>query len=91
MTMNGHGGSLPTRRDKFWYRLGFVTRADRIPNTVGMVGAITVQARLKFGLADRLRLLVSGDLHTTVTVFTREKVDGAVPHFAWRIRAPGEI
>jgi hypothetical protein len=48
------------------------------------------ESRLEFGIADRLRLLMTGRLHLRLTQHLPVKCDFARNRFDWQIKHPGE-
>lgn len=82
----------PPIRERFWRRIGFRYHLGGEPEgTDRMCGWMRTDIRLHFGLADRLRLLLTGRLFVASIIHTdtpspavcKSRVD-------WHIRAPGD-
>jgi hypothetical protein len=48
------------------------------------------ETRLNFGLADRVRLLLTGRLHMRLVQHTTVQVENTKNRFDWQILAPGD-
>jgi hypothetical protein len=55
---------VPTLAERFWRKLGYRYHlGDEPEGTDGMPGWMSHGVHLRFGFADRLRLLITGRLH----------------------------
>lgn len=72
--------ALPKRRR--------VDLGETPPGAEKMDGWLKTEVRMRFGLLDRLRLLLTGGLHISVTNHTDAKVDEALSHTDWYIVPP---
>lgn len=90
--MGGAFFHVLTRRERFWRWMGFTYHLGEFPPEADvMPGWMRTDSTLNFGLADRLRLLLTGKLYTS-TQLHFDTPSPALVHtrFDWRIFAPGE-
>lgn len=81
----------PTWGERAWRFLGYRYHLGDEPEGIdAMQGWMCTESRLHFGLADRVRLLVSGRLHMRLVQHTTVQVEGTKNRFDWHILAPGE-
>lgn len=80
----------PTWRDRLWRRLGFRYHLGNEPDeTVGMDKWIMTEQRFAFSLADRLRLLLTGNLHVRIATHFSEDLSLSHSRVDWQILKPG--
>jgi hypothetical protein len=88
---NGAMCHVPTLAERGWRWLGFRYHLGAEPEGIdGMQGWMCTESRMQFGLADRIRLLVSGRLHLRLVQHATVQVEGTKSRFDWHIPAPGE-
>ncbi len=88
---NGAMEYIPTLRERASRWLGFRYHLGAEPEGIdGMPGWMCTETHMRFGLADRLRLLFSGRLYLRLVQHTTEQVEGTKNRLDWRIPAPGE-
>jgi hypothetical protein len=89
-----HGGGYmvhkPTLPERMWRALGFRYHLGAEPDSDQMQGWMCTESRLEFGIADRLRLLMTGRLHLRLTQHLPVKCDFSRNRFDWQIKHPGE-
>jgi hypothetical protein len=80
----------PTRRERFWRWAGFVYIRTDLPDDIDLThpGWMITTALFKFTFWDRVRLLVSGDLHVEIRQATTQHVDESVNAISHHIRPP---
>lgn len=90
MSNEGAFHYVPTRSERFWRWLGFRYVRTDLPDDVDKThpGWMLTTVRFKFDWADRLRLLVSGQLHIDVRQATTQQVDEAVSAASHEIIPP---
>lgn len=81
----------PTPRDRLWRTLGFRYHRGKDPaGTEALKGWMCTDSYLHFGLADRLRLLISGRLEIRLVQHTDVQCEVIANRLDWHIRAPGD-
>jgi hypothetical protein len=89
-----HGGyavHTPTVAERMWRRLGFRYHlGDEPKDTDKMEGWMCTETRMQFGIADRLRLLLTGKLYIRLVQHLPVKCDYAKNRLDWHIEAPGQ-
>lgn len=87
----GYVAYKPTTIERVWRALGFSYHLGDEPEGVdGLEGWMCTETRLHFGIADRLRLLVTGRLHITLVQHLPVRCDWAKNRLDWQIKYPGE-
>lgn len=82
---------VPTRAERMWRAIGFRYHLGAEPEGIdGMQGWMTSTATFRFGLADRLRLLLTGRLNINLVQYTTVQCDESKNRLDWQIMAPGE-
>lgn len=81
----------PTLSERFWRRAGFRYHlGDEPEGTDGMPGWMCHGVRMKFGIVDRLRLLLTGRLHVKSVMHTDVPSANVVKtRIDWEIIRPG--
>lgn len=89
---NGYMVYKPTRRERFWRAMGFrYHHGDGGDGTEPRTGWMKTETRMKFDLADRLRLLLTGELRMSHTIDMDTPSPGQTfTRFDWRIVPPGD-
>lgn len=88
---NGAMYHVPTWRQRLWRRIGYRYHLGAEPENVEQLkGWMCTETRLHFGLADRLRLFLTGRLHMRLVQYTEVQVEGTKNRFDWHILAPGD-
>lgn len=88
---NGYMEHVPTWREKMWRRLGFRYHLGDDPKDIDTLpGWMCTETRMRFGIADRLRLLLTGKLHLRLVQHLPVKCDFSKNRLDWQINAPGE-
>jgi hypothetical protein len=88
---NGMMEYVPTWRERAWRRLGFRYHlGDEPPEVDGLPGWMCTETRMRFGAADRVRLLLTGRLHIRLVQYLPVQCDYAKSRLDYQINAPGE-
>ncbi|MDE2106772.1 MAG: hypothetical protein KGL39_56680 [Patescibacteria group bacterium] len=82
----------PTRRERFWRKLGFRYHLAELPDDVEtrLPGWMITKSTIHFSFTDRIRLLLGGTLKIDIRQATSERVREAVSALSFRITYPGE-
>jgi hypothetical protein len=90
-TTGSYATYTPTLAQKMWRLLGFRYHLGEEPEGAdNMQGWMCTETRLNFGLADRVRLLLTGRLHMRLVQHTTVQVENTKNRFDWQILAPGD-
>lgn len=82
---------VPTWRERLWRRLGYRYHLGEDPEGVdALAGWMCTESRMHFGVADRLRLLLTGKLRISIKHHMPVQPDFSKNRFDWEIVAPGE-
>lgn len=82
----------PSIRERFWRKMGFHFHLGKEPeDQTPLPGWMQNKSRFHFGVLDRVRLLLTGELECTLTFeFDTPSPDKIRQRLDWRIKAPGE-
>lgn len=87
---NGAFHHVPTLSERFWRWAGFRYHlGDEPPEADKLPGWMMTESHFRFGLADRLRLLLSGHLHIRLAQHTPVQCDYSKNRLDWHIVPPG--
>jgi len=91
-TQAGYAVYTPTLRERFWRKLGFRFHlGEDSEETVPWSGWMRTETRLCLGLADRLRILVGGELRMSTSVdMDTPSPSKTFTRFDWEILPPGD-
>ena len=79
----------PTRRERFWTRLGYRYFLVDLPDDAAqMPGWMMTTTRLEFSIADRLRLFLSGKIKIDIRQATDVPVEKCVSAASFSITPP---
>lgn len=82
---------VPTLSERIWRRLGFRYHLGDEPQDVdGLNGWMMSTVNFDFGLADRLRLLLTGRLRAKLVQHTTVQCAESKNRLDWQILAPGD-
>lgn len=88
-----HGGYViyrPTLAERMWRRLGFRYHLGDDPkDSDKLPGWMCTETRMRFSLADRLRLLLTGRLYIRLVQHTPVQCDFSRNRLDWHIEPPG--
>lgn len=89
-----HGGyavsHTPTKQERLWRSLGYRYHLGEEPDGIdSLSGWMCTSTRMQFGIADRLRLLLTGRLHIRLVQHLPVKCDFAKNRLDWEIVPPG--
>lgn len=88
---NGAMYNVPTLRERAARRLGYRYHLGQEPDGIDALDWWQcTEARMHFGVADRLRLLFSGRLHIKLVQHMNVQVETTKNRFDWQILAPGD-
>lgn len=88
---NGYMTYIPTRRERLWRSLGYRYHLGAEPGDVdALTGWMCTESKMHFGIADRLRLLLTGKLRISIKHHMPVQPDFSKNRFDWEIVAPGE-
>jgi hypothetical protein len=84
--------ALPTRTQRFWRWVGFRFHlGDEPEGAETMPGWMQTKAHFQFGIADRIRLLLTGRITVTLsTHIDTPSPDVCKTRLDWLIHAPGD-
>jgi hypothetical protein len=90
-TTNGYMVYNPTPAERFWRKFGYRYHlGDEPDGTDGLPGWMTHGVRLRFTMADRVRLLLTGRLHVkSVLILDTPSPDVIKARIDWEIERPG--
>lgn len=81
----------PTWRQKLWRVLGYRYHLGAEPEgTENMKGWMCTDTHMRFGITDRLRLLLTGKLNLRLVQHTEVQCEGTKNRLDWQIVPPGE-
>lgn len=87
---NGYVTYSPTLAERIWRRLGFRYHIGEEPEDIEQLkGWMCTETRMRFGFADRLRLLLSGRLHIRLVQHLPVECEFSKNCVDWEIKAPG--
>lgn len=89
--MNDHNIAMeyrPTKAERFWKALGFRYHLSDLPDDAPQEGWMMTKTVIKFSMADRLRLLLSGELRIDIRQATGTKVYRCVTAVSFEITHP---
>lgn len=88
---NGYVTYQPTRAERAWRWLGFRYHLGDEPEGIDQLKFwMCTETRMRFGVADRLRLLLTGRLHMRLVQHLPVECAFAKNRFDWEIKAPGQ-
>lgn len=88
---NGAMYHVPTLWERLMKRLGYRYHLGEEPPEIdGLPGWMCTETRMRFGAADRVRLLLTGRLHLRLVQYLPVQCDYAKNRLDYQINAPGE-
>ncbi len=82
----------PTKAERFWRWLGYRTRVPAFPEDAPeLSGWIMSHIRVQISLADRLRILLSGNVKVRIETRTSARVDHAISASSFEVCRPGSV
>jgi hypothetical protein len=77
---------VPTLSERMWRALGFRYHYGEEPEGIDKLeGWMRTETRMRFGFLDRLRLLLTGHLHISLTQHTPVQCDYSINRVDWQI------
>lgn len=89
-TQNFEMHYVPSLRERVWRRIGFRFHLGAEPPGVEVwPGWARTELRMSFGVLDRIRLLLTGRLHISLTTYADTPINNCRSRTDWIIDAPG--